>query len=86
MSAFGFSTQWELDACVDCLMWVANGETDPGWTDADRADFLARIADRWTGYRFAVGDGDGGFSTRRCDLCGTHLAGDRHSIVATEMS
>ena len=30
--------------CVDCLMLVANGETDHNWTEEQREEFLARFA------------------------------------------
>lgn len=29
--------------CVDCLMWLANGETDPEWSEDERKDFLDRF-------------------------------------------
>jgi hypothetical protein len=29
--------------CVDCLMMLANGETDPNWTDDETAEYLARL-------------------------------------------
>jgi hypothetical protein len=29
--------------CTDCLMWLANGETDPEWTGEQRRDFIARF-------------------------------------------
>jgi hypothetical protein len=34
------ATSW---ACVDCLFLLANGDTDPMWSDAEQADFLARF-------------------------------------------
>jgi hypothetical protein len=32
--------------CVDCLMWLANGDTDPEWTVEQETAFLADIARR----------------------------------------
>src|SRR5579859_3941461 len=29
--------------CVDCLMLLANGETDPEWSAEQKAEFLARV-------------------------------------------
>lgn len=33
----------EMSVCRDCVMMLANGETDPEWTDEQRAEFLARF-------------------------------------------
>jgi hypothetical protein len=41
--------------CVDCLMWLANGETDPDWTDQQRAAFLASVARGSAGYEVTLG-------------------------------
>jgi len=30
-------------ACVDCMILLANGETDGNWTEAEKAEFLARF-------------------------------------------
>jgi hypothetical protein len=32
--------------CVDCLFLLANGETNPEWSEAETAEFLARFAER----------------------------------------
>lgn len=32
--------------CVDCLFWLANGETSAEWTAEERAEFLARFNER----------------------------------------
>lgn len=37
------STGW---ACTDCLVLLANGETDPDWTEAETAEYLARVSER----------------------------------------
>lgn len=33
-------------ACTDCLMWLANGETDPNWSEAETAEYFARLEAR----------------------------------------
>lgn len=29
--------------CTDCLILLANGETDPSWTEAETAEYLQRV-------------------------------------------
>jgi ribosomal protein L37AE/L43A len=33
-------------ACIDCLMLLANGETNPEWSDAETAEYFARLEER----------------------------------------
>lgn len=69
----------ELLVCGDCAQVIANGEIDDG---TDRGDEIAALqvevwgADAWG---LVLGDTDDmvDFSTRRCDGCGTYLAGER---------
>lgn len=76
----------ELSVCIDCLFLKANGETTE---DPDRTP-LGEVA----GWDLAVACTDGqedshseeclcdAFSGRRCDGCGSTLAGSRHTLVA----
>lgn len=36
----------EGTACVDCVVLLANGETDPNWSQASTDEYLARVAER----------------------------------------
>ena len=33
--------------CEDCLMLLANGETNPEWTEEQEAEFIAAIDEKW---------------------------------------
>lgn len=67
----------ELEACVDCLMWVANGEA----TD----EHAARIASQRPGVEHIIvacnEDCEGPFSWRPCEVCGSTLGGERHKVA-----
>ena len=81
----GTDEHHDLSACVDCLMWIANGEVDPGWSEVQAAAFVARVASHWAGYRLVVACGDdceGSFSMSACEVCGSGLGGDRHPVTA----
>lgn len=71
--------------CVDCLMLLANGETDPDWDEAETAEYLARLEARGvTGENVTIAcdeDCEGWFSWSPCDVCGSTLGGDRHPVV-----
>ena len=41
--------------CTDCLMLLANGETDPNWTAAERDEYLARVAQHCEGCEVTLG-------------------------------
>ena len=82
-----------IEACTDCLIFVANGEMPEGrenlaqdiereWphvaTD-ETCDFFK--AARGTLRNDIVFDGeDLGFSWRECECCGSRLGGDRHRL------
>jgi hypothetical protein len=42
-------------ACVDCLMWLANGETDPEMSEEETAAWLANLNERNKGYDITLG-------------------------------
>jgi len=44
------NTWTSLDVCPDCLMMIANGETDPNWTESECNDFIARFTKSTEGY------------------------------------
>jgi hypothetical protein len=71
-----------LTGCVDCLMIVANDDAS-GMDAETEATVRAGIND-WAieGYVLVPGDDEDHFSRARCEVCGTHLAGGRHEIVA----
>lgn len=67
----------ECEVCDDCALWHANGDLS-GIDDPERRAEV-QAADR----HFIVDCGDEAefctaFSSRRCDACGSHLAGARH--------
>jgi hypothetical protein len=70
-------------ACVDCLMFAANGDTPE---DDTIAEVVANAFGRWfyDGYVVAAGDGehDVTFSTAPCDVCNSTLFGSRHQVYA----
>jgi hypothetical protein len=37
------------ECCVDCLMLLANGETNPEWSQAECDEYLARVAEHTAG-------------------------------------
>lgn len=76
-----------LSACIDCALYVANGEiADPahGWT-------AEAVNARWLGSHLGYGwsedatpeDPDLGFSALPCDCCGSRLGGDRVKLHAS---
>ena len=81
----------ELDICVDCLMFHANGDTPERWRssssdDGETDDGKPETAEENTArYLRAVGDdhvaigkGEGSFSYHACDSCWSTLGGDRY--------
>lgn len=71
--------RYEIYICVDCAMLIANGESNPEWTEEEEADHLAAMSKRWPGdqYHLAVGDDEDTFSWSSCDCCGSNLGGTR---------
>lgn len=72
--------------CEDCVQAIANDEysgldyhySEPEATERMEA-IKAGIAAYAPGY-LVIGDDHDEFSTRRCDVCGEHLAGSRHAF------
>lgn len=76
------SDQMDLLVCVDCLFVIAYDEyADMPIT---RETAIRTGLHRWTndGFTLHVGDQASDFSTSRCDVCLTDLAGTRHQAWA----
>lgn len=41
-------------SCVDCLIWFANGESNPEWSEEERDEWFARM-DHLRDYHIGVG-------------------------------
>lgn len=70
-----------LWVCVDCAMYIANGEMP---ADADRArEREIEAGMEQEGYEWTLGTDveTECFSWRRCDCCGSGLGGERHSAT-----
>lgn len=69
--------------CMDCAMYIANGDlpdyNPDNWSAAD-------LERNWRGYNLYVGDTekDDEFSWSQCDGCGSRLGGSRFHCVALE--
>ncbi len=65
--------------CADCLMWLANGETDPSWTEQERGDFFERLSQ-------VTGDVEvtlGMLASEHADDC-DNVSADRTSTLGAE--
>lgn len=81
---------YQISICTDCLIWHANAD-DTGFCDCtvecvDEHHHAIREAKQLGNMppvRSVIvgGDGDGYFSSSRCDGCGTTLGGDRHDVA-----
>ena len=75
---------YECEVCIDCIMFIANGDlsgldNDPDTADERQEAILAgveREAD--AGGHWVAGDGETVFSRASCDCCDSSLAGSRH--------
>ena len=72
----------ELEGCVDCIMYLANGElpeeNDSGWSPE-------AIDRNWPGHTVVVaGDEntEAHFSWQACGVCNTSLGGSRYPCAA----
>jgi len=74
--------QYELMACVDCLMFVANGDEPDTDSDGWCPERIATHLGTDSGF-VCCGDSnrDMGFSWSRCECCGSSLGGSRHHLV-----
>jgi hypothetical protein len=70
---------YEGECCVDCLLFLANGDDDSGVS--------ARIANIWTPDEMAhmvvtsSEETDEEFSWRPCECCESELGGSRHGFA-----
>jgi hypothetical protein len=71
----------EISACVDCLLFVANGDV-PEHDEALPERIRARLGDGASRLVCAGGDDDGTeFSWSPCECCGSRLGGMRHALA-----
>ena len=71
----------DVDGCVDCLLFAANGEFHPDRSpeeDKKLENAFVSLADQ--GFSVTCGDGEGSFSWSACDICNTSLGGDRYQM------
>ena len=67
----------ELEACSDCIMLLANAETDPNWTEEEENAYLAQVESVWPDDVWHLVAGNCGdneeehidFTWSRCDVC-----------------
>ena len=87
--------QHSIEACADCVMWIANGELphdnddynperiEANWGDVSdiTAESYKTTADklRWD---IVLGGESLGFSHYGCECCGSRLGGDRYELIA----
>jgi len=72
----------KLMACIDCLLVIANDDTNEMGNDTVGA-IRGGIKDWWAeGYILVPGDDSDTFSRARCEVCSSTLAGARHEIIA----
>ena len=66
-----------LWACVDCTMYLANGDIP-----AERPNLPAEIHGQWPhDTDLVLGDNADEFSWRQCDCCGSKLGGSRTAFA-----
>ena len=79
--------EWvNCEACVDCLMYIANGDVpDDDESFLERFDHSVSWDTGWyeelTEEEQDNEDGDLGFSWRSCDCCNSHLGGERYKVA-----
>lgn len=72
--------EFEAIACTDCVLILANDDdSSVSFPETHRA--AMRIYSAGTAW-YVTDDEPDNFSTRPCGVCGTHLAGERHTVVA----
>ena len=72
------------EACVDCTVWIANGEAPAEMTEEQFEAWTAEINRRTEGFTVVLAyeeECEGWFSSSSCDVCGSHLGGDRHPVA-----
>jgi len=74
--------KYELAACADCLLFVANGDAPEDDNGELAAAILANLgADDARNLCCGDTDQDDEFSWRACDCCGSTLGGSRHQLI-----
>ena len=76
----------DVQGCVDCLMFCANGELPPENTEAEDKKLISAFHHVYDqGYHICCGsEEEGSFSWIPCDICNTSLGGDRFTMHLVE--
>jgi hypothetical protein len=76
---------YELSACVDCLMLVANGDVPDDRPELD-SEIDAYLQLKPNQHLVCSGGDseDDEFSWSRCECCGSSLGGSRHQLAVLE--
>ena len=76
--------KYEIWVCVDCLMLIANGDSNPEWSEEDERRHLDNMEQRLPSdeYVIALGDLEREFDKGWCDSCGSKLHGYRQQMWA----
>lgn len=68
--------------CSDCLLWVANNDDSGNSEEWNRTEVDKTLNE----FNVTIGDDEKEFSSSRCTICGTDLAGYRMSVILIEWS
>lgn len=87
----------ETWCCTDCMMLLANGETPPEMDEDETAAWLASListanitpgrhtdvcgCEDWDTDEHRYGCEHDSFSWSACDVCHSHLGGERHAVT-----
>lgn len=55
---------YEMSVCRDCLILIANGETDGNWSEEETAEYLARVESHQEGVQHVT------LGSIECEHCG----------------
>ena len=75
----------QFSVCVDCLMYLANGDAGENCetcNDEIEHEYLKLIRD---GMDVFITDDEGSFGSLPCNLCGSHLGGNRFDTTLVEI-
>lgn len=76
--------KYTMDVCTDCVMFAANGETDPELTVKETDQFIADFSHRLRPFEWITCnnlDAEPYFGVHACECCGSTLGGDRHEAA-----
>jgi len=82
----------EFSVCVDCLQYLANGDIGDSLPDEEQSEVYHRIEKEYKelkgdNYDVFLGDDyEGFFSSYPCQLCKSHLGGDRFDTNLVEIN